>query len=587
MIFLLFGVSILSLSCVSATGLNTTVTPHVTAVNPSNNAVNVGVDKVINVTFSEPIKAGSNWIEVTNSNGKAIPITTSINGSTLTITPTNNLTKATKYTVLIHTGSITDMDNNSVSPYVSRFTTDSTVPTVKTADPANSAVNIAITKVIKITFSEAIKTGNNWIEVTNSNGKAIPITTSINGSTLTITPTNNLTKATKYTVLIHTGSITDLAGNNVAGYVTRFTTDGTAPTVKTADPKNSATNIAITKVITVTFSEPIKAGTSWIEVTNSNGKAIPITTSINGSTLTITPTNNLTKATKYTVLIHTGSITDLAGNNVAGYVTRFTTDGTAPTVKSSNPANSATNIAITKVITVTFSEAIKAGTSWIELISSNGTSIDIKISISGNTLTITPTSNLTNATPYTVLIHTGSITDLAGNNVAGYVTRFTTYMNSWCRPVYIISDNIINTTTDNARINQIIDGLATLGVYAENCGLGPNKHIEVLESAQVPQNALVVDICGGACAGTIYEMNTTWYKGIKGSRKVFTVFWAPTSVDITGLAWLVRAHDDDFDPASFTGLAHPDQYMLSNGYNYIYSGDMNAIINSIYNESKI
>ncbi|MCE7698033.1 MAG: Ig-like domain-containing protein, partial [Methanobacterium paludis] len=287
---------------------------------------------------------------------------------------------------------------------------------------------------------------------------------------------------------------------------------------------------------------------------------------------------------KYTVLIHTGSITDLAGNNVAGYVTRFATDGTSPTVKSSNPANSATNIALTKVITITFSEAIKEGNKWIELVNSHGQIIPITTSISGSTLTITPTNNLTTAIKYTVLIHTGSITDLAGNNIAGYVTRFTT---TWCRPVYIISDNIINTATDNARMNQIVAGLAKLGVYAVNWGLGPNTHITVLQSSQVPQNALVVDICGGACAGTIYEMNTTWYKGIKGSRKVFTVFWAPTSVDITGLAFLVRAHDDDFDPASFTGLANPDQYMLNNGYEYIYSGDITAIINRIYEESII
>ena len=151
----------------------------------------------------------------------------------------------------------------------------------------------------------------------------------------------------------------------------------------------------------------------------------------------------------------------------------------------------------------------------------------------------------------------------------------------YSRPVYITSDNINGTTTDNARINKIIAGLNLLGIKAYNMGLGPNTHIKVLQSTSVPQNALIVDIFGGADAGTIYEMGKSWYKSIKGARKVFSIFWPPSRV-ITGLAFLPRAHDDNYDPASFTGLANPDQYMLNNGYKYLYSGDISTIINSVF-----
>ena len=271
----------------------------------------------------------------------------------------------------------------------------------------------------------------------------------------------------------------------------------------------------------------------------------------------------------------------MAGYNLAYYGTNFATDCTAPTVTRSNPVNKAVNVATDKVITIIFNEAIKAGTNWIDLKSSNGTVLNTTPSINGNVLTITPDNSLNNATRYSLILHTGSVTDMAGNNIAYYGTNFVTY--TAYIPVYITSDNIINSLKDTDRVNQIINGLATLGVYAVNWGLGPNMHITVLQSSQVPQNAVVVDIYGGACAGTIYEMGTAWYKTIKGTRDVFTVFW-PTATDITGLAWLPRAHDDDFDPPSFKGLAHPDQYMLNNGYRYIYSGNINTIINSIYEE---
>ena len=148
-------------------------------------------------------------------------------------------------------------------------------------------------------------------------------------------------------------------------------------------------------------------------------------------------------------------------------------------------------------------------------------------------------------------------------------------------PVYITSDNIISKTSDNARINSIINGLKALGIKAYNMGVGPNYHISVLQSSKVPKNALVIDIYGGACAGTLKEMGSSWYKTIKGTRNVFSVFWPP-STDITNLAFLPRAHDDNFSPASFKGIAHPDDYLKANGYSYIHSGSMTDIVNAIF-----
>ena len=90
-----------------------------------------------------------------------------------------------------------------------------------------------------------------------------------------------------------------MAGYNLAYYGTNFATDSAAPTVKSVDPVNKAVNVAVDKVIKVTFSEAIKSGTNWIELKSSNGTVLNTTPSINGNVLTITPNNPLTKATKY------------------------------------------------------------------------------------------------------------------------------------------------------------------------------------------------------------------------------------------------------------------------------------------------
>ena len=194
---------------------------------------------------------------------------------------------------------------------------------------------------------------------------------------------------------------------------------------------------------------------------------------------------------------------------------------------------------------------------------------------------------------YESLIYTYSkiLTYYKTNNVLpNYVTvnawsTVTKSVLSQARTVYITSDYVDGTTTDTNRINAIVNGLKALGINAINAGLGANTHYSVLQNSSVPANALIVDIYGGADAGVIYEMGQSYYKKLVGTRKVFCVWMAPSSVNITGLAWLPRAHDDNYSPASFTGLAHPDQYLLNNGYNYIYSGDLKVIIAAIYKQA--
>ena len=194
-------------------------------------------------------------------------------------------------------------------------TTDLTAPTIKSTNPTNNAVNIAVNKVIKVTFSESIKKRSGWIELKNSVGKNVSITTSISGNVLTITPASKLARGTKYTLFVHSGSVTDLSGNKyVYSGCTTFKTDGTAPAVKSTDPTNNAVNVAVNKIVKITFSEKIKKGTGLIVLKTSSGKIVSINTSISGNVLTIMPKSNLSKGTKYVLFLYNGSVVDLSGN---------------------------------------------------------------------------------------------------------------------------------------------------------------------------------------------------------------------------------------------------------------------------------
>jgi len=155
---------------------------NINNINPTDNTVNVPTNEVITITFNEPIKAGNMSIQLENRNGTVTPLTTNITGNILTIKPLILLTNDTKYTLILHTGSLTDPAGNPLTLITTNFSTGPT-PTVTTINPPNGTLTN-----ITITFNEPIQTGNMQIQLKNSNGSTVPFNTSINGNILTLTP---------------------------------------------------------------------------------------------------------------------------------------------------------------------------------------------------------------------------------------------------------------------------------------------------------------------------------------------------------------------------------------------------------------
>lgn len=175
------------------------------------------------------------------------------------------------------------------------------------------------------------------------------------------------------------------------------------------------------------------------------------------------------------------------------------------------------------------------------------------------------------------------------------------------RPVYITSDCIKNNTIDNARIDAIVAGLKKMGLYAINYGLGPNKHYSVLKNITIYKDALLVNIYGGACAGTIWEMTKPYYKKALGTRKVFSI-WINTNIDVQTVKFLKRSLDDKYTPkygenggfpafqdintngifepelGEKDGISNPGELLEQNGYKYLYQrdGNVNIILKAIY-----
>jgi hypothetical protein len=103
-------------------------------------------------------------------------------------------------------------------------------------------------------------------------------------------------------------------------------------------------------------------------------------------------------------------------------------DSIAPTVNSTNPAKSATAVAVNSAVAATFSEAMTPSTIGAATftLKQGTTSVPGAVTFTGVTAVFAPTGNLAVATEYTATITTGT-RDLAGNAVASdYVWKFTT-----------------------------------------------------------------------------------------------------------------------------------------------------------------
>jgi len=353
-------------------------------------------------------------------------------------TPTTNSAQYTKAISITNSTTVkcfaVDTAGYKSQIYTQKYTIETVPPTVVSVDPTNNKVINVANKALVITFSENIKAGSAFtsIKVTNPDGVAVkPLYKVINGKTLTLTRNGYYINGLTYTITLPTGSITDTAGNNINTYTSKFKMDFVKPTVSSVNPTNNKVINVANKALVITFSEKIKAGSAFsnIKVTNPDGvKVNPLYKVINGKTLTLTRNGNYINGLTYTITLPKGSITDTAGNTLkTAFTSKFKIDTTKPKITSTNPANKAVNIPRNKVIKVIFNENIKASSKyWIELKTSNGTSVTIKKSINGKVLTITPTAQLKANTKYYLILHTGSVTDTSGNPLAAKTINFTT-----------------------------------------------------------------------------------------------------------------------------------------------------------------
>ena len=343
----------------------------VVSSDPTNGAVYVAPNKVITITFNQPIKAGSTYnnIQMVNINDNSDkPVTTSISGNVLTITSTYNWLQKVTYQLTLPANSITDISGNGLTTAFIMSFTCNLVPTNIVVDQTTGF------KGDKVNLTTTLK-DNNGLPL---NGKTVNF--SVNGTPVGqgITDASGIATYT-YTILQNSGTYTILAeflqdsiyatSNNTNILTVPFT-----PTALVLDPVNGFKGDKVNLIATLTDTHsnlPIEGKNIQFSVngipvgqgiTDSSGIATYVYTILqNGGTYTIlaeflqdttyamsTNTNNLKTLTPTALILN--PITGFKGDNVNLIATLTDTHDNLP-IEGKNIQFSVNGIPVGQAIT--------------------------------------------------------------------------------------------------------------------------------------------------------------------------------------------------------------------------------------------
>jgi uncharacterized repeat protein (TIGR02059 family) len=267
----------------------------------------------------------------------------------------------------------------------------------------------------------------------------------------------------------------------------------------TVSPALSANPTLGGKVITLTFNEAldpasIPSGAAFTVMQGTTNITVNSVTP-SGSSIALglidAPTGAITVS--YTPPV-TNPLQDVAGNDVLTIASRTVITDTAPPTLlalSSTPADGATSVAVDGNIVLNFSESVQIGTGNIKIVSLNGTdnrTISItdasQVTVSGNTVTINPTTDLASGLDYSIQMAAGVVKDTSGNSFAGIIDA-TTLNFTTTQPVStdltsgsdILTGNTFDGTLDILS-GQSVETL-TSGDRLTGTGTNPTLNLEI------------------------------------------------------------------------------------------------------------
>ena len=184
------------------------------------------------------------------------------------------------------------------------------------------------------------------------------------------------------------------------------------------------------------------------------------------------------------------------------------------------------------------------------------------------------------------------LTDMKGNPIADQIITITTKTFNHTagsgikinkKTIVLNSDNIYNKEKDTKFLNDIAKVLRNKGYKViVNTNIGPNAHCNDIKGKY--KNSCIFCIFGGVDSGMFVDMASNWYQNyLKKYNNSVVLGFTYTKRNLATDKWLERAHDDNYSPSSFTGLAYPGTYLNNHKMDYVYGRNATEMANNFLN----
>ncbi|WP_456458308.1 Ig-like domain-containing protein [Reichenbachiella sp.] len=439
----------------------TTAGPRITGLSPADDAIQVGVEENLVITFNENVQYSGNSGSVSIYKSDDTPVETiylnnsskvSFLDNTLTVNPDAVLEGSTSYYVQITGTGIEGVDNsiefNGLDDETTwTFTTvDNINPTITAFSPNIDDIKVPNNAPIVLTMSEPVQLSGNPnadIRIRNlSNPGTIYRTIDpasgqviIEDNVVTIQPTGGmLSGAAEVEVYVgwSTTPFEDLVGNDLNELFNsdfKFTVDNLPPSMDISSPENTATEVAVNVgQLSLTLSENVVAGAGSFELVTGADNVVKTfymgtaDVNVSGSTVTLNNVPLLSNLTTYWVRNNnTGAnaIMDVANNGLDSWTTNATWSFTTEEALIVSDFSTEAPVALDANLSVTYNKPVQEGTGSYYLRDGSGQLIETfaidgpKVTINESTVTLNPDNNLIYHTNYRVEAFAGVVKDMS------------------------------------------------------------------------------------------------------------------------------------------------------------------------------
>ncbi len=303
--------------------------PYIVDFSPIDGAINVGIDTVITIEFSEDIKSTNLVNHITLKDDRGSQVSTDVSYGNLSfraiVTPREPLKFSTSYIVTV-SSFIQDLAGNpiiEVDPWTFSTTKERTPPSIVATNPTASQADVTINATIRVVFSEEMDIPSLQTSMVVHDTLENPVigntTAAVGGMAVTFNPLFSYGYGETYRVTV-LKTVRDLAGNSMVNdYVFTFTVqlEQIPPRVVEIDPLDGDQFVNRTTKVSVKFSEPMNSTSlaGAIVIQDPDFEEVPTTPQYNADdyTLVVKPDQPLEYQTLYTVIVK-NQAKDLAGN---------------------------------------------------------------------------------------------------------------------------------------------------------------------------------------------------------------------------------------------------------------------------------